>query len=165
MKMTMPLRNAHNFSPDETVSVILILREYWQESIDLEQIGDFTKALELHEQILAEVGCSYEAYLRAGWLHYQAGGYPQAIQFFDIASENFPEAVAPRFGAMGCYVAMADSYHAARMVKAIIELDGVKSYATPRDAVIDAAHEFHMVPDFLKQPIETPVRQERVGAA
>ena len=168
MKRTMPLRNSQCFSRVEFESVSRILREYWQESVDVERVGDFTKALELHEQILAEVVCSYEMCLRAGWLHYQAGGFQQSIYFYDEASRCCPEAIAPLFGAMGCYVAMGDLYHATLLVKAIVELDEVKPYASPRDAVMDATREFHVTPDFMHPSadrFDSYVQLEEVGAA
>lgn len=99
------------------------LQAFWMASIEAEEAGDITRALEIHGRILDEVGRSYVAYLRSGWLHGQAGGYVKSLEYYEKASRRSPGSVAPLFGAMGCYVAMGDSYNASRMVKTIIDLD------------------------------------------
>lgn len=99
------------------------LEVWWNESLEAERIGDITRALEIHDRILSEVGRSYVAYLRAGWLNAQAGGYRKALEYYEKASRRSPGSVAPLFGAMGCYVAMGDPINASRMVKSIVAID------------------------------------------
>lgn len=102
-----------------------ILQSIWRESVDAELDGDISLALEIHEQILAVIGSSYEAFLREGWLHYQAGGYTRALEFYEKASDQSPGSVAPLFGRMVCHVAMADSVKAVPLMKAVIDLEGL----------------------------------------
>ncbi|VGO21186.1 tetratricopeptide repeat protein [Pontiella sulfatireligans] len=111
-----------------------ILQTIWNESLDAELDGDLTLALEIHGQILTVVGRSCTAYLRAGWLHYQAGGFKQALKFYGKAAECSPDSTAPLLGAMGCYASMADSVESTRLAKKIARLDEEK-----RSSKADAA--------------------------
>jgi tetratricopeptide (TPR) repeat protein len=103
------------------------LQHLWKLSLDAEKVGDFTQALQIHDHILKEAGRSYLAYLRAGWLHYRAGGYLQALEFYGKAARRSPGSVAPLFGAMGCHVALGEAEEAARLVKAVIDLEGLEN--------------------------------------
>ena len=85
-----------------------ILQSIWQESLDAELDGDLTLALEIHAQIIFVVGQSYSACQRAGWLHYQAGGFRQALMFYSKASDCSPMEAAPLFGAMACNAALGE---------------------------------------------------------
>jgi tetratricopeptide (TPR) repeat protein len=109
----------------QTASNGFILQTIWAESIDAELEGDISLALDIHEQILPVVGKSYAAYLRAGWLHYQAGGYRKSLEFYELAAGCSPGDIAPLFGAMDCYVAMGDSFHASERIKKILDLEAM----------------------------------------
>ncbi|MCF7848363.1 MAG: hypothetical protein K9M45_05885 [Kiritimatiellales bacterium] len=108
---------------------VAALHMCWRESLEAERAGDISLALEIHKQILSEVGKTYVVNLRAGWLYYQTGGYSKALECYEKAARSFPEAVAPLLGAMCCQLAMGKPYSAARLVKEIIDIDGLNDAA------------------------------------
>ncbi len=127
---------------------IVALQELWTLSLDAEKAGDVSRALEIHDLILDEAGRSYLAYLRAGWLHYRAGGYVKSLEYYGKAARRSPGSVAPLFGAMGCHVAMGESEEAARLVKAVIDLEGLDKVAAAQKNVPAVPECFHELPPF-----------------
>lgn len=139
---------AQAVAEDAVEKSVYTLQDFWMASLDAERVGDITHALELLERILDEVGRSYAAYLRAGWLHYQAGGYTKALEFYEKASRCSPGADTPLFGAMGCYVAMGDTYNATRVIKVIIDLDQLGESVSTELAALQDSGDFHVLPPF-----------------
>lgn len=142
---------------------VFTLQSFWTASLEAEEMGDITRALEIHERILDEVGRSYVAYLRAGWLNYQAGGYIKALEFYEKASRRSPGSVAPLFGAMSCYVAMGDPCNTSRVIKAIIDLDGLDKADSARLAELRPTIDFNLQPSFSPAVLD-PSRVERATA-
>jgi tetratricopeptide (TPR) repeat protein len=98
------------------------LYELWERSYEAEKAGQLTRALEIHETILSRIGTSYAAYLRAGRLHYRAGGYRRSLSFYVKALLLSPDEAVPRYGMMHCYVAMGDMKAASRILSSVEEL-------------------------------------------
>lgn len=150
------------------VDCVASLQVEWVESLAAEQAGDITKALEHHDHILDEVGRSYVAYLRAGWLHYRAGGYNKAIEFYEKAARRSPGSVAPLFGAMGCHVAMGDAHNASKLVQTILSLEEMDDEPPSLLATYHASNNFYSLPAFLDPPSEQVYSQGQLlvsGAA
>jgi tetratricopeptide (TPR) repeat protein len=91
----------------------------WAASYAAERAGELTRALAIHEQILSVIGVSYAGYLRAGWLHYQAGGYRRALHFYITALLLSPDEAFPMCGIMNCHLALGDSERAERAAQAL----------------------------------------------
>ncbi len=106
-----------------TAEDVASLQELWVESHQAELAGRITRALEIHEQILSRIGTSYAAYLRAGWLHYQAGGYRRSMHFYVTAMLLSPEDCSPLYGMRNCYAAMGDAEAVARITRVICTTD------------------------------------------
>lgn len=146
---TMGISSAQETAEETVYDNVYALQTYWAASLDVEQAGDITQALEIHERILAEAGHSYTAYLRAGWLHSRAGGYLRSLEFYGKAARCAPGAVAPLFGAMGCHVAMGDAFNASKVIKAIIDLDALNETASAQLVELCAPADFHSLSPFL----------------
>lgn len=82
--------------------------DYASASKCAEELGDYSQALEYHERLMDEAGLSYSTCLRAGWLHFQAGGFRRALDFYKAAAACLPDACEPVLGALDCCVAMGN---------------------------------------------------------
>ena len=123
--------------------------ELWQESLAAETNGNYAAALDIHEQILPKVGITYLASLRAGWLNYMIGRYPDALRFYEKASQQSSGTITPLYGAMNCHDALGDSARVIRVAKAILvinELDYTanrklaETYYAEREFALAAAY-------------------------
>lgn len=110
------VQNRSRYAPDQETR---FLYELWRQSYEAELTGEFTRALEIHRRILSRVGTSYAAYLRAGWLHYQAGGYSRSLHFYVKALLLSPGEKAPLCGIKNCHLAMGNKEAAARAANAL----------------------------------------------
>jgi tetratricopeptide (TPR) repeat protein len=63
----------------------VVEQDRWAESRRAEEQGDFEKALEIHQMILADEKASYASSLRAGWLYYKLGAFEKSFQFYERA--------------------------------------------------------------------------------
>jgi len=111
------------------------LHELWRESYEAELAGGITRALALHEKILSRIGTSYAAYLRAGRLHYRAGGYKRSLSFYMKALLLSPSEDAPLCGMLNCYVAMGDRESAARASRSLHSTEASMHYLDYQIAV------------------------------
>jgi tetratricopeptide (TPR) repeat protein len=99
-----PKTEARHICKEDTRS----LRALWDESYEAEQAGDIRRALDIHEQILNRELASYDALLRAGWLHYQTASYSLALHFYIRALSVASGEVAPLCGMINCHLALGD---------------------------------------------------------
>jgi tetratricopeptide (TPR) repeat protein len=106
------------------------LYELWTASYEAELAGEITQALEIHLQVLSRIGTSYAAILRAGWLHFQAGGYSQSLHYYIQALLLSPGERSPLCGLIRCHLAMGNKAAAARAARV---LDAVDVPARPLD--------------------------------
>lgn len=70
----------------------------WEQSVTLEQQGDYKGALAKLNDFASQSGDPYMAQLRSGWLSYRQASYEQAAQYYQTASLLAPEAVSPQLG-------------------------------------------------------------------
>jgi tetratricopeptide (TPR) repeat protein len=75
------------------------LADLYRQSYAAEARGDYSLASDLLER-LGSAGGTYVARLRKGWLHYQAGRYPQSSEAYLRAAALQPASVEARLGAM-----------------------------------------------------------------
>jgi len=83
-------------------------REEWEESLDAERTGDFTRALRVQERLNASSGLDYGGCMRVAWLHFKAGGYRRAREYYEIANLFSEGSKKPLLGALDCCIAMGD---------------------------------------------------------
>lgn len=68
----------------------------FEESYALEAKGEYTKAISKIQKVYSEK--SYEANLRLGWLHYNAGLFSEACNYYNKCIRLMPMAIEPKLG-------------------------------------------------------------------
>lgn len=92
----------------------------WAKSFLAERGGDYSSALNLHNQIINVVGSDYNTTLRAGWLYYMNGNYDTALTYYERATDLADGAISPLYGQLNCYKAMERFSKSIQVAKSIL---------------------------------------------
>lgn len=72
------------------------LRNAFSKSYELENEGDYTKAINVLKEVYN--ADSYEVNLRLGWLNYNAGMYTESASYYRKAVKLMPHSIEAKFG-------------------------------------------------------------------
>jgi len=109
-------------------------KDAFQQSYIQEATGEVSAAINSLKEVYSEK--SYEINLRLGWLSYQAGGFTEAIAYYNKAIDLMPYAIEPRFGIVYPGAAMGNWTMVMKQYEKILEISPNNSTAMHRLGLI-----------------------------
>lgn len=109
-------------------------KDAFQQSYIQEATGEVNAAVNSLKEVYDEK--SYEVNLRLGWLSYLAGGFTEAIAYYNKAIDLMPYAIEPRFGIVYPGAAMGNWTMVMKQYEKILEISPNNSIAMHRLGLI-----------------------------
>ena len=111
-----------------------VLTKAFDTSYTLEGISYYANAIDVLKKYYDEN--SYELNARLGWLHYQAGRYPESIAYYNKAILLKPFAIEPRFGLVKPASSLGNLDQVLEQYEKILEIDPMNTYANYQAGMI-----------------------------